>query len=270
MIGAIVYQLRAENSARLSFINGRLMHAAFFKVLHEMSPELEVFVHDSMNIKPFTVSFLNPATDLDSDGKAWFVSRGDKFFWRVTALNENILKAALSLEAGQIMQAGSLIVKVEKITADKNIRSDSGIITEEKLIASCRKRSNIREINFQFLSPVSFRIDNYDAPYPRSELIFASLADKWTQAQMPASVDKKEIRKLAEQLRLTQWQGQSKEFYFARDRGTLGFWGNFVYNIEALSEDVRRVFLLLAKFAEYSGVGRLTAQGFGQTRIKIQ
>ena len=270
MIGAIIYRLRAENSARLSFINGRLMHAAFFRVLHEMSPELEVFVHDNMNIKPFTVSFLNPVTNLNSDSKAWYVSKGDKFFWRVTALNEDIIQAVLSIEIGQEIQVGALNLRFEKVIADKGIKSESGIIAVNELITSCKNSPPIKEINFHFLSPVSFRIDNYDAPYPRSELIFASLADKWTQAQMPASVDKKEIRELAEQIRLTQWQGQSKEFYFARDRGTLGFWGNFVYNVEALSEDIRRVFLLLAKFAEYSGVGRLTAQGFGQTRIKIQ
>ena len=270
MIGAIVYQLRAENSTRLPFINGRLMHAAFFKVLHSMSPELEVFVHDNMNIKPFTVSFLNPASNLNSEYNSWQVSKGDRFFWRVTALNEDIIQAALSIEIGQELQAGALTLRFEKVIADKNVRNDSGIMTEEELIASCKNSPLVKEIKFQFLSPVSFRIDNYDAPYPRSELIFASLADKWTQSQMSASVDKKMIKELAAQIRLTQWQGQSKEFYFGRDRGTLGFWGNFVYNLETLSEDVRRVFILLAKFAEYSGVGRLSAQGFGQTKVKLQ
>ena len=46
MIGAVVYILRAENSAPLSPINGRLMHAAFFKILNEYSTALGSFVHN--------------------------------------------------------------------------------------------------------------------------------------------------------------------------------------------------------------------------------
>ena len=49
MIGAVTYELRAENSARLQFINGRFMHAAFFKILNEHSPKLGDFVHNQMN-----------------------------------------------------------------------------------------------------------------------------------------------------------------------------------------------------------------------------
>ena len=269
MIGAIVYQLRAVNSALLSFINGRLMHAAFFKVLHESSPELEEFVHDNMNIKPFTVSFLNPASNLKSDNNYWQVSKGSLFYWRVTALNDVILQAVSSIRIGQTIKVGGLHLIIENVIADKDIRSDAEIISEDDLIASCRNYTSIKEIEFNFLSPVSFRIDSYDAPYPRSELIFSSLADKWSQAQMPADVDKKNIRELAADIRLMQWQGQSKKFYFGHDRGTLAFWGEFKYNLEALSEELQRVFLLLAKFSEFSGVGRLTAQGFGQTRIKV-
>ena len=36
MIGAVVYKLRAENSARLPIVNGRFMHAAFFKILNDV------------------------------------------------------------------------------------------------------------------------------------------------------------------------------------------------------------------------------------------
>ena len=48
MIGAVHYKLRATNSARLPLINGRLMHAAFFKILHNIAPEIENFVHENM------------------------------------------------------------------------------------------------------------------------------------------------------------------------------------------------------------------------------
>ena len=268
MIGAVVYELRAENSARLPFINGRFMHAAFFKILNENSPELGSFVHNELNIKPFTVSFLEPVEKIPSFDERWSVRRGDKFLWRVTGLNEKILRAALNINIGEKIQAGALTLSVKNIIADENVRADSGVVAVSDFIAHVKNFSPVKEISFDFVSPVSFRIDDFDAPYPRAELIFASLADKWTQADLPAA-DKKNIREFAAQVRLTDWQGQSKKFYFAHNRGVSAFWGKFFYNIEALSGDVQKVFLLLAKFAEFSSVGRLTGQGFGQTRVEF-
>lgn len=263
MIGAVNFTLRAKNSARLPLINGRFMHAAFFKILNETSPALGDFVHNALNLKPFTVSFLDPLEDLERDNDRWLVRRGDKFFWRVTALNEEILRAAISVSVGQELQVGALSLSAEKI------RAEDDFLPVENFIARIKNLPRIKEICFDFLSPVSFRIDNFDAPYPRPELIFSSLADKWTQAAMPADADKKIIRDLAAQIRLTQWDGRAKKFYFARDRGTLAFLGKFFYNVEALDQDLQRVFLLLADFARFAGVGRLTGQGFGQTRVKF-
>ena len=260
MIGALTYELRAETPARLPFINGRYMHAAFFKIINENSPALGTFIHSKMNLKPFTVSFLDPAERLPSFEERWQVRSGDKFFWRVTGLNAKILQAAMSVPVDYKIQAGALTLSVE------DIRVDSSVAVKD-FISGIKNHAPIKEICFNFVSPVSFRINNFDAPYPRAELIFASLADKWTQAEMPASIDKKVIRELAAQIRLKEWEGQSKRFYFAPDRGLLAFWGKFSYSVEALSDSVQKVFLLLAKFGEFSSVGRLTGQGFGQTRI---
>lgn len=259
MIGAVVYKLRAENSGRLSLINGRLMHAAFFKILNEFAPALEKFIHNELTIKPFTVSFLDPAKKIPSVSGHWQVRRGDEFFWRITGLNEEILRAILSVPLHQKVQVGALSLTVENATDD--------IIAIEDFILSVKNIPSVSEICFEFVSPVTFRIDNFDAPYPRAELIFASLADKWSQAAMPAAVDKKVIRELAAKIRLTEWTGQSKKFYFGHDRGTLAFWGKFLYSVDALNDSVQKVFLLLAKFGEFAGVGRLTGQGFGQVRV---
>lgn len=267
MIGAVVYMLRAENSAPLPLINGRLMHAAFFKIINEYSLTLGSFVHNEQNLKPFTVSFLESAEEIEIVEERRQVRRGEKFFWRVTGLNKEILQAALSVRVGEKIQVGGLILRVEKIICDGRIRADSGVVSVEDFISSVKHAPPVKEICFEFVSPVSFRIDEFDAPYPRPELIFASLADKWTQSEMPATVDKKFIREIAAQIRLTQWSGECKKFYFGRDRGTLAFLGQFFYNVEALNNNFKKVFLLLAKFGEFAGVGRLTGQGFGQARV---
>lgn len=269
MIGAVVYVLEAEKAVRLPQVNGRLMHAAFFKILNDFSQSLGDFIHNECNLKPFTVSFLEPAEKIPSGEEDWSVRRGDLFLWRVTGLNAEILQAALSVSVGEKIQAGTLSLRVVKMICDGNVRADSGVVTVDDFIAAAKTFPPSKEIAFDFVSPVSFRIDDFDAPYPRPELIFPSLADKWTQAVMPAAVDKKVIRELAAQIRLTYWRGESKVFHLSRNRGTLAFRGNFVYDLESLNHDTRKVFLLLAKFGEFAGVGRLSGQGFGQVRISF-
>ena len=77
MLGEIIFELTAENSAELKFINGRLMHAAFFQILNSASPQLGNFIHEKMNLKPFTVSFLNPKKNLPNFEGQWQVRRGE-------------------------------------------------------------------------------------------------------------------------------------------------------------------------------------------------
>lgn len=260
MIGAAVLTLRAQNAGRLPFINGRLMHAAFFTILNEFAAGLGNFIHDTMNIKPFTVSFLDPAEKISSAQNYWQVRRGDKFLWRVTGLNAEILRTIMRVPIGYKIQVGALILSVE------NFSGDADFVAADDFIFGIKNAQPAAEICFEFVSPTTFRIDNFDAPYPRAELIFASLADKWTQADMPAAVDKKIIRDLAAEIHLCEWSGQCKKFYLTRDRGTLAFWGKFFYGVSNLSADIVKAFMLLAKFGEFAGIGRLTGQGFGQVR----
>ena len=265
MLGAIVFKLRAENASELPMINGRLMHAAFFSLIRTIDPALEQSLHSQSTVKPFTVSFLEPIGAARSDHNAWSVRRHDEFIWRITVLNDEILRAVLSLNPDHSIVVGGLTLSIDDVITDG--RRDCGVISKSEFIEGVRSSAPPTEITFRFAGPTTFRIDDFDAPYPRADLIFASLVDKWTQSRMPASADKQLIRELSTRIRLTTWSGRSKKIFFGRDRGTLAFWGEFVFNLEPLPSDARKVFLLMARFAEYAGVGRLTAQGFGQTRV---
>ena len=270
MIGAIVYVLRAENSATMPFVNGRLMHAAFFQILNAKDPELGSFVHNKMNIKPFTVSFLDPDKEVTPGDDNFSVQRGDKLFWRVTCLNKDVLLAAMTVPVGETIRAGKLVMSIEKIFTDERLCPDTGIVAVDDFISDIRNLPPVREIIFDFVSPVTFRIDDFDAPYPRAELVFASLADKWTQAGIPAGVDKKLAREFAAKIWLTEWHGMSKKISFGPDRSTLAFWGKFYYNVASLKDSVRNGFVMLARLSYFTGVGRLTSQGFGQTRVEFR
>ena len=48
-----------------------------------------------------------------------------------------------------------------------------------------------------------------------------------------------------------------------------GFTGPFAFSIGRLSAEEREIILLLTQFAPFCGVGRLTAQGFGETTVAL-
>ena len=56
MIGAITWELETLEGARLEGFAGRLLHAAFFRLLASISPALSKTVHDEMMAKPFSLA----------------------------------------------------------------------------------------------------------------------------------------------------------------------------------------------------------------------
>ena len=264
MIGAVVYRLRAECAARVPLFHGRWLHGLFFKIMEEYSAELAAYIHEALQIKPFTVSLLKWRQGEEAGGYRT-VRKGETMGWRVTALREDVLQAALHVRIGDVLQAGFLPLRVEEVKADGT--HDSGVVDELELVGAALSAGHIEELRLRFLSPVAFRRDDKDYPMPDPVLIFSSLADKWQQAAMPVAMDRAWIRDAAAKALLSEWHGGSRRVYFGGDRGTLAFSGRFSYDVTALSEEEQHALLLLAQFATFAGVGRLTGQGFGETRV---
>ncbi len=215
MIGAVVYRLRAEGAARVPVFHGRWLHGLFFKLMEEYSPELSAYVHEGLNVKPFTVSLLKGRWGKE-EGGCCAVAKGETLRWRVTALREDVLQAALHVRAGDILQAGHLTLRVEAVKVDGT--EDSGVVDEMELVGAALASGRMAELRLRFLSPVAFRRDDKDYPMPDPVFI-------------------------------------------------LSFSGRFNYDVTALDEEEQHALLLLAQFATFSGVGRLTGQGFGETRV---
>lgn len=270
MIGAITYELTAEEAGSVEGFAGRLLHGAFFHHLSECSPAYSKAVHDEIQSKPFAVS---PLIQPDIPHKMVVenhtvpVRPGTRFYWRVSALRGDIWEAALALKLGSRLQVGRIPFTVTAVYADGT--HESGGLEPEELIAGALEAPAPKEISMHFRSPVTFRRDRLDYPIPTPEMVFASLADKWSKAGMPANIERDTIREVALAVSISDWRGRSQRVYFAQHHGASGCFGDFAYNLQALDEDNRRILLMLAQFATFSGVGRLTAQGFGQTRISL-
>lgn len=269
MIGAVTYQLRVCNDGRIEGFAGRLLHAAFFRLLEHYSPELSQKIHDQTRGKPFSISpLLDPGHEEPSaiiENHMVSVKTGKTFFLRISALQMDVLRAAVLVPKGSILQIGRIPMEITNIFADGT--HDSGFLEAEDLVRTAVEADDVQEVTFDFISPVSFRRDTEDYPLPDPDLIFCSLADKWTLASMPATIAKERIREITAHIYPTRWTGHTKRVYFGRDRGLVGFTGSYSYSLKNLTQTDRQILLILSQFAVFSGVGRVTAQGFGQTRL---
>ena len=270
MIGAFVCELVVENDERVSDAQGRLLHAAFFSLMENINPGLAALLHDGTNVKPFSVAPLELPPDAPKAGRDRLLRAGDIVYWRVAALDAAVLDALLSVPRGARVHIGRLRLVLRRVIADSGERDDVGVLDETELIGACLSVEKIKSIELRFLTPVAFRVDESDYPLPVPALVFSSLADKWTAAGMPAAIDRAEIRADAERIRPHSWRGETRHIALGRDRGVTGFVGRFAYDVSALPIETRQVFLLLAQFAVFSGTGRLTGQGLGQTRTKYR
>lgn len=277
MIGAVVYQLRAEQSALLPIVHGKWLHAVLFHEMAKYSTELADRVHGGNTIKPFSISELMLIKSKNFDSKTmqkmfrgqrcWEIKEGQKFFWRVGALNEEMLKFLLHFKDDEKLLVKDTAFNLEEIIVDPVKHHDSGIMEEKELIVQCLEETDINEIAFQFLSPVSFRVNTQDVPLPRPELIFGSIADKWNQNRMPIPIRRDEINDIAMNCHMVDWNGKNVRRFYGTKHGINGFEGKFTFDVTELNENDKRLLLLLAQFSVFSGVGRLTGQGMGQTRI---
>lgn len=122
MMGAVIFKLRAEQDAVLPAVNGRLMHAAFFHLLQEVSPDASAYLHDKLTMKPFTVSMLSlPEWKRGKFEGIHTVTKGTVFYWRVTALWEKLLQMILSVPRGYHVQAGFLLLWKKYLLIQKNM-----------------------------------------------------------------------------------------------------------------------------------------------------
>ncbi len=270
MLGAAVFFLRARSEGWIPVYQGRLMHAAFFQLLKDFSPSLSRVIHDEMNNNPFTVSGLEFLDHPPKSKNGWKIAAGAGFTWRVSALHEAILRALESIEPGRELRVGKMMMTVERRCMGPEEHPDSGVISEDFLIEQCMTLPPPREITLRFIAPTTFRLNTGDYPWPGPGYVFGSLADRWARAGLPAFFDRQTVSAGAELVVPRRWRGETLSVEVQRGRCVSAFSGSFTYDLRYLSEELGRLFLLLAQFGTFSGVGRLTGQGFGQVRVQYR
>ena len=268
MLGILVLRLRVKVGGHYSIFPGKLLHGTFFHYLSTCAPALGDALH-TRKIKPFTIGFFRrtgkplPVIPRAQDLNEPHYAAGEEVLLRLTALDDAALEAFLRIPPETELVVGKLTFTVEEILADG--REDTGITAAEELMAAAFSMEEVMHLRFSFHSPTVFHADGYDCAVPRPELIFASLADKWTWQGFPVSIDKAYVRSVAAKLIPLDWRGAGVRIRQSERKTVPGFMGSFSFSMECLSEEEREVILLLAQFAPFCGTGRLTAQGMGET-----
>jgi len=102
-------------------------------------------------------------------------------------------------------------------------------------------------------------------PLPLPELVFGSVLDRW-QPFSPVALHPDVRRVAAEAVVLSRHRLRTRGMPHKEGMVQIGFTGQAIFSALSRDQYWLNVLQLLAAFAFYSGVGYLTAAGFGQVR----
>ncbi len=267
-LAAFVLYVKAKSNGRLPQFCGRLLHAALLSRLQQDNPQLSALLHDAEN-KSFSASVINARTVIQ---KGFYLVEADTAaYWRFCIMGDYVDELLAFLQPGISFRLGNIEFVLQKVVADQKIHSLSGITSTEFIEAACEKLPALKRVTISFSTPTTFRSFDQDYPLPRADLVFGSLADRWNRVSGQEHFNVELVKKIAaDNLVPERWLGQTRYIKLSAKLGVNCFVGSFSYKLSLLPQEYQAIFIMLAEFARFSGVGRLTAQGFGQVEISYE
>lgn len=260
IFGEIVFRLQAVNAVSLTQAHGRLVHAAFFNALHDMSEAMAKYIHDDVKTKPFTMSLVESECKHYDKGNNLLIAAGEMASVRITFFSQPLLELFANLQEGYKLRLG----KGEFVVLDKEIHC----FEETEFIDECLNMPYRNELTIEFLTPGMYRFFEDDFVFPAPDMVWGSLAYKWNQLGMELQLDNNDIKEKAKSIILKSWHGQSEKRYAGKNRELNCFTGSFTYSLKYVPPEYQRIMRMLAFFGIFSGTGRMTSQGFGRIFVK--
>lgn len=262
ILGTFILKLKAVNSSNLPVSHGRLLHAAVLDLVRQFDEDLSSKLHDS-NVKSFSIGLLNLYPLKPVAGK-FNIDEGSVALWKINSLDTKLTLFLKGLPGGFSIRVGNVCFQVENISC-----YDDCILDTAELLDKIECLSGKTSFSIKFISPTSFRYYDVDYPFPRIDLIFGSLIDRWNNIDENVAFDSDALKAVANQYIIpVKWKGESKRFNLTQKHGVTGFIGTYMFDMKQLPKEYRKIFLALLEFAKYSGIGRLTAQGLGQVKVE--
>ncbi len=256
--------LRPQKYNRVPKWLGRAIQAMFYCELNRIHPEIATYIHDTSQLKPFTLSNLMGAK-ISKDMLSLSPDRVIKF--RITSLHPH-MSAVIQNGILPTLKKYGLSLHCQPMRLIGFNRSDgwTGQSNFETLLKSAKP---VETLLLEFISPTSFkRTGGIYVAKPMPDLVFKSLLTKWSSVS-PVILPTALKDTIEQNIQLGSHQIIPHKIYFARGRkGVVPcFTGQVTYHINEPDRYLRRWLHALAQFASYSGVGVQTTVGLGQTRL---
>lgn len=252
---SVVVELGAAQPGNPPATLGRAIHAQVLAWLNLGNREIAQSLH-AAQISPLSLS------GLLGHRRRRGTQPGDTFSIRISLLNGNLLEPLLTgIQATehQPVVLGKFPFKIRNYFAFPGTHPLAGSTDYESLAQSLP----LSDIQLSFLSPTSFKQKQIIQPFPLPDLVFGSLQRRWNSfapenLQFPAC----------------EWQGlvsaydlktQALRLEGGAEIGAQG-WVRYRFR----NPEQAKMASILAYFAFFSGVGRKTTMGMGQTQLKIR
>lgn len=243
---------------------GKMLHAWLFGRIKRWDAALARTLHESSELKPFTISPVRGAFRQCSRGTIQ-VLPGCECWFRWTWLDpvtESLSDAIAEELPGERIVLGPLEMEVEAVYTREEEHPWAGRMSYADLWDHNIARED-PVLVLRFESPTTFRSQGRNRPLPGPELVFRTLLDKW---QRWSAVDLSGLEEvLNRQIDIASFRIRSERMEGNR-YPEVGFVGSVAYSLRRVDPLLRGAVHALASYAFFAGVGAKTAMGFGQVR----
>ena len=250
---SLVVELVAAERGKFSPTLSRALHSLVLRWLHLGSPEVAEFVHNTQT-SPMSISRLL------GNRRPKGTQPGDQFYFRISLLDGNLIAPLLK---GLEQQETQPVILAKFPFVIRNIYTLPGThpLVEATNYSAIATNPNFNtDIQLTFLSPTSFKQSQNIQTFPIPELVFNSLQRRWNHF----APDEYKFPQI-------EWMGlvsayELKTHALKMEGGAeIGAQGWVRYRFR--EEEQAKIASTLAHFAFFSGVGRKTSMGMGQTRV---
>jgi CRISPR-associated endoribonuclease Cas6 len=272
--------LRAEQPFEIPVHEGYQVYSSLLGLMRDSDPEISQHVHDSAITSISLGTLYGPFRSIKRSHHKQVIphelyhlrigiteSHDDKVF-------RHLVLPLLTDRKEIVLHRGSFIIE----------QIEDQVVSVDDLIRQTQGYSR-PSLNFEFMTPtcIQYRNSRVTELYPHRIAVFNSLLSKWnllsqTEFFLGVSrddfgrylIERPDLRRLATYSVQVNTVMDSKKGH-PRPIFKQGFIGRCTYSFTSdAPKGFRNATLLLASFAEYSGVGSSVARGCGQVDITIQ
>jgi CRISPR-associated endoribonuclease Cas6 len=290
MLMSGVFELEGLDLQGSQTIHGRQIHAWLLNLVRAKNPAFAQELHDGARHKPFTVAIgtLSGA----EEGIANLSLCEPSLIFRITSLSNKLtILLGECIEGLHEIQLGGTTFRLRQVSLNTCEHMLAGTNSFEQIWEDAGFRLQLGDVSLRFLTPTAFsfnyssrslenmeselpdrnrakrQLDRRNTLFPIARLVFASLAEKWTEYAPEKLKIKPESQRIF--LDLVREEAHAIRTALPLDYNKFqvkGFVGGCTYSAGCKpSAEFQHMLHVLASFAFYGGVGLKTTSGMGLT-----